>query len=88
MGARHHCSCTHNRKGRGPLPQPAAGLADTAVMPRKRLVLVLVEVDAVRWEAAAFVRGVSLERFVREAVDHRIGCHASISVPGSPGRRD
>jgi len=49
-------------------------------MPKKRLVLVLVDVDRERWDANALVQGVTLERFVREAVEHRIRCRAPSST--------
>lgn len=41
-------------------------------MPRKRIALVLPEVDRVRWQYAADVRGVAIERFVRDAVEAAI----------------
>ncbi len=53
--------------------QPLRAPVDTTGMPRKRVVIVLVEVDRRRWQGAADLRGVELERFVRDAVEEKIG---------------
>ena len=41
-------------------------------MPRKRIAIVLPEVDRVRWQYAADLTGQSLERFVRNAVEDKL----------------
>ena len=40
--------------------------------PRKKVVIVLVEADRVRWQGAADLRGVALDRFVRDSVEAAI----------------
>jgi hypothetical protein len=60
-------------------------------MPRKTIVIVLPEVDRVRWQGAADLALVELDRFVRDAVEAEIARRErarTISVPGWPGCRD
>ena len=60
-------------------------------MPRKVIRIVLPEVDRLRWQGAADLELVDLERFIREAVEAesvRRERARTISVPGWAGCPD